>query len=163
GAARRPPSRHHPRPRSHGRTVVAPARARTERPVDREDLGRHRGAASHLGGLRRHTRRTNTRVKELTMDARLDLAGHSVGSRVVKYIVSANKVVADSTLPAATQELVKIRASQINGCGYCVDMHTKDATRAGETSARLNLVAAWREATVFTEAERAALELAEQG
>lgn len=58
---------------------------------------------------------------------------------------------------------MKIRASQINGCGFCTDMHTKDAAAAGETSVRLNLVAAWREATVFTEAERAALELAEQG
>lgn len=70
---------------------------------------------------------------------------------------------ADSTLPAATQELVKIRASQINGCGGCLDMHTKEAALAGETSVRLNLVAAWREATVFTDAERAALELTEQG
>ena len=68
-----------------------------------------------------------------------------------------------STLPAATQELVKIRASQINGCAVCTDMHTKDAAHAGETSVRLNLVATWREATVFTDAERAALELAEQG
>ena len=58
---------------------------------------------------------------------------------------------------------MKIRASQINGCGFCLDMHTKDAAQAGETSVRLNLVAAWREAKVFTEAERAALELAEQG
>jgi AhpD family alkylhydroperoxidase len=58
---------------------------------------------------------------------------------------------------------MKIRASQINGCGFCLDMHTKDAAKAGETSVRLNLVAAWREATVFTEAERAALELTEQG
>jgi AhpD family alkylhydroperoxidase len=58
---------------------------------------------------------------------------------------------------------VEIRASQINGCGVCVDMHTKDAAHAGETSVRLNLVAAWREATVFTDAERAALELTEQG
>jgi AhpD family alkylhydroperoxidase len=66
-------------------------------------------------------------------------------------------------LPHATQELVKIRASQINGCGFCTDMHTKDAAAAGETSLRLNLVATWREATVFTEAERAALELAEEG
>jgi AhpD family alkylhydroperoxidase len=65
-------------------------------------------------------------------------------------------------LPITTQELVKIRASQINGCGVCLDMHTKDAAQAGETPVRLNLVAAWREATVFTEAERAALELAEQ-
>jgi AhpD family alkylhydroperoxidase len=58
---------------------------------------------------------------------------------------------------------VKIRASQINGCGFCLDMHTKDAAKAGETSLRLNLVAAWREAKVFTDAERAALELTEQG
>jgi len=71
--------------------------------------------------------------------------------------------VAESTLPATTRELVNIRASQINGCGGCLDMHTKDAAQAGETSVRLNLVAAWRETTVFTEAERAALELTEQG
>jgi len=81
----------------------------------------------------------------------------------VKYLVSAGKVVADSPLPAATRELVNLRASQINGCAYCTDMHTKDAAHAGETQLRLNLVAVWREATVFTEAERAALELTEQG
>ncbi len=69
----------------------------------------------------------------------------------------------NSTLPAATQELVKIRASQINGCAACTDMHTKDAEHAGESQVRLNLVAVWREAKVFTEAERAALELTEQG
>jgi AhpD family alkylhydroperoxidase len=97
------------------------------------------------------------------MDARLNLFGNSVLPGVVKYINSASKFVTDSTLPAATQELVKIRASQINGCAFCTDMHTKDAAHAGETSVRLNLVAVWREATVFTEAERAALELAEQG
>jgi AhpD family alkylhydroperoxidase len=83
--------------------------------------------------------------------------------KVVKYINSAGAVVHESSLPAVTQELVKIRASQINGCGFCTDMHTKDAAHAGETSVRLNLVAAWREATVFTEPERAALELTEQG
>ncbi len=59
--------------------------------------------------------------------------------------------------------MVKLRASQINGCGFCTDMHTKEALHAGESQQRLNLVAAWREATVFTAAERAALELAEQG
>ena len=97
------------------------------------------------------------------MDARLNLLDNTVGAKVLKYIVSAGKVTSDSTLPAATQELVKLRASQINGCGFCTDMHSKDAAHAGETSTRLNLVAAWREATVFTDAERAALELAEQG
>ncbi|MCW2886013.1 MAG: hypothetical protein JWL58_2875 [Streptosporangiaceae bacterium] len=97
------------------------------------------------------------------MDARLNYIGNPVAANVVKYINSAGKVVSDSTLPAATQELVKIRASQINGCAGCLDMHTKEAAHAGETSVRLHLVAAWREAKVFTEAERAALELAEQG
>jgi AhpD family alkylhydroperoxidase len=97
------------------------------------------------------------------MEARLNYIDSSVAAKFVKYINSAGKVVSDSTLPAATQELVKIRASQINGCGFCTDMHTKDAAHAGETSVRLNLVAAWREAKVFTDAERAALELTEQG
>ncbi|MFE4592043.1 carboxymuconolactone decarboxylase family protein [Streptomyces laurentii] len=97
------------------------------------------------------------------MDARFDHRANPVGAKVVKHLVSASKVVWDSTLPAATRHLVEIRISQINGCAVCIDMHTKDAAHAGETSVRLHLVAAWREATVFTDAERAALELAEQG
>jgi AhpD family alkylhydroperoxidase len=97
------------------------------------------------------------------MEARLNYVGNPVAMNFAKHINSAGKIVSDSTLPATTQELVKIRASQINGCGYCTDMHTKDAAHAGETSVRINLVAAWREATVFTDAERAALELTEQG
>jgi AhpD family alkylhydroperoxidase len=97
------------------------------------------------------------------MDARLNLFSSDATMKFVKYVNSAARVVTESTLPGATQELVKIRASQINGCGFCTDMHTKDAAAAGESSLRLHLVAAWREATVFTEAERAALELAEQG
>lgn len=97
------------------------------------------------------------------MDARLNFLENSITAKVVKHINAATKVVSDSSLPTATQHLVEIRASQINGCGFCTDMHTKDAAHAGETSVRLNLVAAWREATVFTEAERAALELTEQG
>ncbi|WP_407549844.1 carboxymuconolactone decarboxylase family protein [Streptomyces sp. Pv4-95] len=97
------------------------------------------------------------------MDARLNLFGNPVAGKFLKHINSAGKVISDSTLPDATEELVKLRASQINGCGFCTDMHSKDAAAAGETSVRLHLVAAWREATVFTEAERAALELTEQG
>ena len=97
------------------------------------------------------------------MDARLNYLGSPLAAKFVKHIVSASKVVTESALPAATQQLVALRVSQINGCAYCIDMHTKDAAQAGETSVRLNLVAAWREATVFTEAERAALELTEQG
>lgn len=97
------------------------------------------------------------------MEARLNAFDTDVAPKFVKHIIAANKAVVDSALPAATQELVKIRASQINGCTGCLDMHTKEAAAAGETSVRLNLIAAWREATVFTDAERAALELAEQG
>jgi AhpD family alkylhydroperoxidase len=94
---------------------------------------------------------------------RLNPLGTTLGPKFAKYIISANKVVTDSTLPAATQELVRIRASQLNGCAGCLDMHTKDAALAGETPVRLNLVATWRDATVFTDAERAALALTEQG
>jgi len=97
------------------------------------------------------------------MDARLDFYSNEVAGRFTEHINSAGAAIAGSTLPVATQELVKIRASQINGCGVCLDMHTKDAELTGESSVRINLVAAWREATVFTEAERAALELTEQG
>lgn len=58
-------------------------------------------------------------------------------------------------------ELIKIRASQINGCAFCLDMHTKDALAMGETTQRLFLLNAWREAPFYTEAERAALALTE--
>jgi AhpD family alkylhydroperoxidase len=97
------------------------------------------------------------------MEARLNYVNNPVAMNFIKRLNAAVAVFQGSGLPAATQELVKIRASQINGCAVCLDMHTKDALHAGESQLRLNLVAAWREATVFTEAERAALELAEQG
>jgi AhpD family alkylhydroperoxidase len=101
--------------------------------------------------------------EEITVIARLNYAESPAGEKFVRYLNSAGKAVHGSTLPATTVQLVEIRASQINGCAVCVDIHTKDAAAAGETALRLNLVATWREATVFTEAERAALELAEQG
>ncbi|MFH7334503.1 carboxymuconolactone decarboxylase family protein [Streptomyces sp. KHY 26] len=97
------------------------------------------------------------------MDARLDYATSPVAGKALKYVASAGREIKGSTLPASTQELVALRISQINGCAPCIDMHTKDAALAGESAVRLNLVAAWREATVFTEAERAALALAEEG
>jgi AhpD family alkylhydroperoxidase len=97
------------------------------------------------------------------MDSRLNLFDDELVMQYGKYVNSAGRVLTGSTLPRATQELVKLRASQINGCGVCTDMHTKEALHEGESQLRLNLVAVWREATVFTEAERAALELTEQG
>jgi AhpD family alkylhydroperoxidase len=66
-------------------------------------------------------------------------------------------VVESSTLEPKLRELVKLRASQINGCAYCVDMHTKDARAIGEDEQRLHLIAVWREAPFFTPRERAAL------
>jgi AhpD family alkylhydroperoxidase len=97
------------------------------------------------------------------MEARFDVHSSELLMTFVRRFVGASQVVAESALPKAVQELVRLRASQINGCGMCTDMHTKDALAAGETQQRLNLVAAWRDATVFTEAERAALALAEAG
>jgi AhpD family alkylhydroperoxidase len=95
--------------------------------------------------------------------ARIDYSSNSVAAKFIKYLVPAGRVVTESALPAATQFLCMIRASQINGCAGCLDMHTKDAAHAGETPVRLSLIAAWREAKVFTDAERAALEVTEQG
>ena len=97
------------------------------------------------------------------MDARLKLFGNPTAAALMKPLMSAHQALVATSLPEPLQELVALRASQINGCAFCIDMHTKEALHAGETTTRLSLVAAWREATVFTEAERAALALVEQG
>jgi len=97
------------------------------------------------------------------MEPRFNMFGNEIGAKFAKRFASASLVIAQSPLPKPTQELVGLRASQINGCGWCIDLHTKEAAAAGETAVRLNLVAAWRESTVFTEAERAALALSEEG
>ncbi|MEV4921337.1 carboxymuconolactone decarboxylase family protein [Streptomyces roseoverticillatus] len=97
------------------------------------------------------------------MDARFNLFDNELATKFAKRFANAGMVIQQSTLPKSTQELVSLRASQINGCGWCIDMHTKEAAAAGEAAVRLNLVAAWRESTVFTEAEQAALALAEEG
>jgi AhpD family alkylhydroperoxidase len=95
--------------------------------------------------------------------ARVDFTSSTILQKFAKHLNSAAAAVPKGTLPEATVNLMLTRASQINGCAVCVDMHTKDASAAGETSVRLNLVAAWRDAKVFTDAERAALEVTEQG
>ncbi|QEU89587.1 carboxymuconolactone decarboxylase family protein [Streptomyces kanamyceticus] len=97
------------------------------------------------------------------MEPRMNLFDREIGARIGKRIYAVSQVIQESPLPKETQELVQLRASQINGCGFCVDIHGKDAAAAGESSARLNLVATWRHSTVFTEAERAALALVEEG
>ncbi|MFJ6529656.1 carboxymuconolactone decarboxylase family protein [Streptomyces longwoodensis] len=97
------------------------------------------------------------------MDTRFNLFENEVAARFTKRFANAGLVIHQSSLPRSTQELVSLRASQINGCGWCIDLHTKEAAAAGESAVRLHLVAAWRESTVFTEAERAALALTEEG
>ncbi|WP_203976497.1 carboxymuconolactone decarboxylase family protein [Planotetraspora silvatica] len=67
----------------------------------------------------------------------------------------------ESALPQRTLHLVKLRASQINGCAFCVEMHSHEAKKEGETDERLFTVAAWRDAPFYTDAERAALALTE--
>jgi len=78
-----------------------------------------------------------------------------------KYLEFAMALKEHSTIDAATRELVELRASQLNGCGFCVDMHVKKATLQGERALRLHHVAIWRESTLFTPRERAALEWSE--
>ncbi|MFG2023449.1 carboxymuconolactone decarboxylase family protein [Streptomyces sp. NPDC048825] len=97
------------------------------------------------------------------MEPRFNLFDSPTAAKVAKRFYNTSLALEGSTLPKALRELVELRVGQINGCGFCVDVHTKEAVAAGETALRLNLVAAWRHSTVFTEAERAALALAEEG
>jgi len=76
-------------------------------------------------------------------------------------LLALSKSATKAGVPHRTLDLVHLRASQINGCGVCVDMHAKDLKRAGEADERIFSVAAWREAPYYTDAERAALALAE--
>lgn len=76
---------------------------------------------------------------------------------VLRAMLGLNAAYENSTLEPALLDLVKLRASQINGCGYCTDMHTKDARLEGETEQRLYLVSVWREAPLYSEREQAAL------
>ncbi|MBF6157495.1 carboxymuconolactone decarboxylase family protein [Nocardia cyriacigeorgica] len=97
------------------------------------------------------------------MEPRFDLNANELGAKLGKRFANTSMAIMGSTLPKSLIELVELRASQINGCGYCVDAHAKELAAAGEPAVRINLVAAWRESTVFTEAERAALAFAEEG
>ena len=90
------------------------------------------------------------------MKPRIDLAKH-YGSPLGRAMLALQREVAQSGLDAALQELIKVRASQLNGCAYCIDMHTKDARAHGETEQRLYALDAWRETPFYTERERAAL------
>src|SRR5689334_4722740 len=90
-----------------------------------------------------------------TMEARLDYA--KLAPEPMRALFSLGAYLEKSGLERPLLELVKIRASQMNGCAYCIDMHTKDARAAGETEQRIYALNAWRETPFFTDRERAAL------
>ncbi|MFI6645255.1 carboxymuconolactone decarboxylase family protein [Streptomyces sp. NPDC050504] len=99
---------------------------------------------------------TNTNTEEAR---RIDFA--KTAPKAFKAVIALDAAARDGLDPALV-ELVQIRASQLNGCAYCLHMHTTDAAKAGESQERLHLVAVWREAKgFFTEKERAALALTE--
>jgi AhpD family alkylhydroperoxidase len=93
------------------------------------------------------------------MNPRLDISKH-INSGLGRAMLNLSNEV-QAKLERPLFELVKIRASQINGCAYCIDMHTKDARLAGETEQRIYALNAWRETPFFSERERAALEWTE--
>jgi AhpD family alkylhydroperoxidase len=94
------------------------------------------------------------------MTPRIDSSKY-LTSDVFQAMLSFGKAVEASGLERSLLELVKVRGSQINGCAYCLDMHTKDARALGETEQRLYALSAWRETPFFSDRERAALEWTE--
>jgi AhpD family alkylhydroperoxidase len=94
-----------------------------------------------------------------TMQPRLDY--QQASPKGVQAMFQLERSVRESGLEPKLLELIKTRASQMNGCAYCIDMHTKDARAHGETEQRLFALSAWREAPFFTEKERAALKWTE--
>jgi len=83
--------------------------------------------------------------------------------QALKAMMGLEAYLAQTSIPKNIKELIKIRASQINHCAYCIDMHTKDALKNGETAQRIFLLNAWREAAgMFSEAEMAALAITEE-
>jgi len=85
-----------------------------------------------------------------------------VAPQAYNALMELSKFISTSSLDPIHQELIKIRASQINGCAFCINMHTAEARKIGETEQRIYLLSAWREADVFTAAEKALLAFTEE-
>lgn len=93
------------------------------------------------------------------MEERINIS--KVDHKAIEAMIGLEKYIAQSGLDKKLYELIKTRASQINGCAHCLNMHTRDAMKIGETAQRLFLLDAWRETDLFTEKERAVLALTE--
>jgi len=94
------------------------------------------------------------------MEKRIDFA--ATEPEAVKALMGLEKYLQSTSLSHTHKELIKMRASQINGCAYCLDMHSSDARSNGETEQRLYVLSAWRETDLFTEEECAILALTEE-
>ncbi|MBE7177173.1 MAG: carboxymuconolactone decarboxylase family protein [Mucilaginibacter polytrichastri] len=94
------------------------------------------------------------------MNKRFNIA--ETAPEAYKAMYALSNVIASSGLSKTHQELLKIRASQINGCAFCLDMHTRDALKLGETQQRIFLLDAWRETELYTAEERIVLAIAEE-
>jgi AhpD family alkylhydroperoxidase len=98
--------------------------------------------------------------KQIIMSNRLKM--NVVEPAGYKALMALEGYIAGTTLTKTHKELIKIRASQINGCAFCIDMHTKDARKAGETEQRIYALSAWRDTPFFDEQERILLALTEE-
>lgn len=105
-------------------------------------------------------RESSEKSKELT-HPRIDYA--NLAPKAVEAMIHLQNYVNDSSLPQSLLELIRMRTSQLtlNGCAYCLDMHSKEAREAGESEQRIYLLDAWREAPFYSDKERAALEWTE--
>nr|WP_294932822.1 carboxymuconolactone decarboxylase family protein [uncultured Flavobacterium sp.] len=86
----------------------------------------------------------------------------TVAPEAYQALMNLEGYISRTTLTHTHKELIKIRASQINGCAFCINMHTADARKYGETEQRIYLISAWREADIYTEEEKAILALTEE-
>lgn len=94
------------------------------------------------------------------MKKRINIA--KTDPKAYQAMLGLEKYIAESGLDFTLYELIKTRASQLNGCAYCINMHTRDAMKQGETAQRLFLLDAWRETNLYTSKERAVLALTEE-
>jgi len=94
------------------------------------------------------------------MDKRINIK--ELEPNAYKAMSGLEQYIRSSKLPPLLREMIKIRASQINGCAYCIDMHTHEALKLGENQRRIFALSAWKESPLFTEEERAVLQLTEE-
>lgn len=86
----------------------------------------------------------------------------TIAPEAYQALINLESYISKTSLTPTHKELIKIRASQINGCAFCINMHTADARKYGETEQRIYLISAWREADIYTEEEKAILALTEE-